>query len=118
MLILGWVIPGSAHFYCRHWYKGFVIFVIITGCLVLGLFLSDFRGIRYADNPFYYIGQFGCGLTFLLNMLRTAGEPAGFISIRYFEIGLLFICVGGLLNLLVLLNLYHQLNGRECTTNL
>ena len=118
VLIAGWFLPGFAHFYFKHRYKGAIIFIIITGCMMLGLFLSDFRGIRYIDNPFYYVGQFGCGLTFLLNLMRTAGEPAGFISLRYFEVGLLFTCIGGLLNLLVLMNLYYQLVGEEPRTSL
>lgn len=102
--------PGFAHWYYGRRYKALALFVIIIVCLVLGLILSDFRAMRYGDNPFYYLGQFGCGLALLLNIFRTPGMPLGLIRLPYFEIGLLYTCVGALINLLTLLNLYSQMN--------
>lgn len=110
VFIGGWCMPGFAHWYYGRRHKALALFAIIIVCLVLGLVLSDFRALRYADNPFYYLGQFGCGLALLLNVFRTPGIPLGLIRLPYFEIGLLYTCVGALINLLTLLNLYSQLN--------
>jgi len=117
ILIGGWCIPGLAHWYYGRRYKAVIFFALISICLILGLVISDFRAVRYLDNPFYYIGQFGSGLILLSNTLLTSELPHGLVPLIYFEIGLLYTCVGGLLNLIILLNLYAQILNRKSTTN-
>lgn len=107
-LIAGWLIPGAAHWLYGHRHKALTFFALILTCAVAGIIIADFRFIRYADNPFYYIGQFGSGLTWLLNGWLTSASPKGLRPVSYFEIGLLYICVGGILNLVILLNLFAQ----------
>jgi len=117
VLISGWILPGFAHwFYGRRptgspggRYKALIFFGIVLICSVLGIIIADFRFVRFADNPFYYVGQFGSGLTLLLKTLLTSEAPRGLISMSYFEIGLLYVCVGGILNLVILINLCSQL---------
>lgn len=113
VLITGWMIPGFAHWYYGKRYKAAIFFAIVLICSVIGIVVADFRFIRYTDNPFYYVGQFGSGLTWLLKILLTSESPRGLISMSYFEVGLLYICVGGILNLVILLNLYSQLTARK-----
>jgi len=116
MLIGGWCVPGLTHWYYGYRYKAVIFFAIISICLILGLVVSDFRALRYSDNPFLYIGQFGSGLIWLSNTLLTSEMPRGLVPLPYFEIGLLYICVGGLLNLIILLNLYSQIINRKSAT--
>jgi hypothetical protein len=113
VLIGGWFVPGLAHWYYGHRYKAALFLAIISVCLLSGLVISDFRAVRYADNPFYYIGQFGSGIGLLSNTFLISEMPRGLIPLPYFEIGLLFTCVGGLLNLIILLNLYSQIINRK-----
>lgn len=115
--ILGWCIPGAAHWYYGYRSKAVVFFAIILICLLSGLVISDFRAVRYADNPFYYIGQFGNGVVLLSNTLLTSEMPRGLVPLPYLEIGLLYICVGGLLNLIILLNLYSQIINKKSSMN-
>jgi hypothetical protein len=110
-LIAGWLIPGAAHSIYGKRYKALIFFALIAVCSIIGIIIADFRFIRYADNPFYYIGQFGSGLTWLIVALFTSHSPKGLIPMFYFEIGMLYICVSGILNLVFLLSLYAQQNN-------
>ena len=116
VLLGGWLIPGFAHWYYGQRYKALMFFAIALICSILGIIIADFRFIRFLDNPFYYFGQFGSGLTWLLVTLLTSEAPRGLISMSYFEIGMLYVCVAGILNLVILLNLYSQLTARKPST--
>lgn len=113
VLLTGWIIPGFAHWFYGQRYKALIFFAIALVCTLLGVLVADFRFIRFSDNPFYYFGQFGSGLTWLLVTLLTSEAPRGLISMSYFEVGMLYVCVAGILNLVILLNLYAQLAARE-----
>ncbi|MDI6732969.1 MAG: hypothetical protein QME51_05555 [Planctomycetota bacterium] len=113
ILIGGWCVPGLAHFYYGQRIKALLFFGIILVCTVLGIIIADFRFVRYSDNPFYYIGQFGSGLIFLLNSVFTSVTPRGFLPLPYYEIGLLYTCVAGILNLVILLTLHTQLTKKS-----
>ncbi|MBI5779369.1 MAG: hypothetical protein HZA49_07925 [Planctomycetes bacterium] len=113
VLLAGWILPGFAHWFYGKRYKALVFFGIVLTCSAIGVIIADFRFVRFADNPFYYVGQFGSGLTLMLKTLLTSEAPRGIVSMSYFEVGLLYICVGGILNLVILLNLCSQLLARK-----
>jgi len=109
IFLLGWAIPGFAHWVYGQRYKAVIFLTIAIICSIIGIIIADFRFIRFLDNPFYYFGQFGSGLTWLLVTLLTSEAPRGLIPMSYFEIGMLYVCVAGILNMVILLNLYSQL---------
>ena len=109
VLLAGWLIPGFAHWFYGQKYRALIFFAVTIIVSALGIIIADFRFIRFWDNPFYYFGQFGSGLTWLLVTLLTSEAPRGLISMSYFEIGMLYVCVAGILNMVILLNLYSQL---------
>src|SRR3989339_1147455 len=113
VLLAGWLIPGFAHWFYGQKYRALIFFAVTIIVSALGIIIADFRFIRFWDNPFYYFGQFGSGPTWLLVTLLTSETPKGLISMSYFEIGMLYVCVAGILNLVVLLNLYSQLTARK-----
>lgn len=106
-LIIGWLIPGAGHWLYNKRLKGSILFGLVVLCLVIGLVLSDFRSIRFYDNPFYYLARFGCGLSFIVTRLFTEFVPAGRIPLSYHDIGFLYVAVGGAINVVVLLSLYQ-----------
>jgi hypothetical protein len=108
--ICSWLIPGGGFFVLKRPLKGVVFFFMVAGLVTIGLFLSDFREIRMQDNPFYYLGKFGSGLIYLVCYLFMSYSPHGWVSIKYSEIGLLYICVAGALNLVVLMGLLSSAN--------
>lgn len=106
IIVIAWLIPGSGHWFLGKRTKALVILGLILITLAAGLLLSDFRNVRFGDNPFYYVGRYGAGLVWLATIWLTQHTPRGIIPFRYFEIGLLYVCIAGALNAVVVLNLF------------
>jgi hypothetical protein len=73
--------------------------------------LSDFRTIRFYDNPFYYLARFGNGIVYISTALATQFAPTGRIPLVYHDIGFLYIAVAGTINLIVLMSLFQPPGG-------
>lgn len=84
-------------------FKAVWIFSLIMITLMVGVLVADFRYVGFYDNPFYYVGKFGSGLSWLVTEFITSDVPRGIISLKYSEVGLLYICTAGALNMVVLL---------------
>ncbi|MBI3099698.1 MAG: hypothetical protein HYY93_15925 [Planctomycetes bacterium] len=82
-LLLGWLIPGLGHVYVGRVAKGFFFFGILMTTFVAGLWLADYRGVRWEDHPFYFVGQFGSGLTLLLMTFATSEAPRPIVHIEW-----------------------------------
>lgn len=107
-LVLGWCLPGAGHWILGQRKKALFLFLAIMLTFVAGIVLADYRNVKNADNEFYWAGQLGCGLIYLIaNVVIGAGRPAGRVPIEWYEIGLLYICVAGMLNVVLLLNLFN-----------
>ena len=104
---LGWFVPGAGHILLGKWKKGLFLFGILALTYLLGLWIVGFRAVSFDDNPFYYVGQYGSGATFLLS--RSLGEEKAHthpgIHPSWFDPGLLYVCVVGLLNLVLMMNI-------------
>jgi hypothetical protein len=104
---VGWLVPGAGHVLVGKWKKGLFFFGILGVTYLFGMWISGFRTVTFDDNPFYYVGQFGSGITLLIAKLRGAEKaiirPG--LDPSWFDPGLLYVCVVGLLNLVVMLSL-------------
>lgn len=109
-LVIGWFIPGGSFWFVRRPVKAIILFGLLGFLVVTGMVLADFRDIRFQDNPFYYLGRFGNGLIWLSCTFFMDYAPSGWVSLRYSEIGLLYICIAGVLNLVILINLINTVN--------
>ena len=102
--LAGWILPGAGHFVLGRWKKGLFFLALLSATCGFGMWLVDFRAVAFGDNPFYYIGQYGCGaLMMLAKVLDRAYIPAN-LPPSWYDPGLLYVCVAGLLNLVVMLN--------------
>lgn len=103
---LGWFVPGAGHVRIGSLRKGLFFFAILAATYLSGLWISGFRAVSFEDNPFYYVGQAGCGLTLFLGHLLGAEKayPVAGVPFSWFDPGLLYVCVPGLLNLVVAMN--------------
>jgi hypothetical protein len=105
--LVGWLIPGAGHVVIGKWKKGLFFFAILSATYLFGMWLSGFRTVTFDDNPFYFVGQYGSGVTLLIAKLRGAEKaiirPG--LDPSWFDPGLLYVCVVGLLNLVVMLSL-------------
>lgn len=104
--ILGWMVPGAGHFIMGKRHKGLIFFGLLAGIYAFGLFLSNFRMVGYEDNPFYYVGQFGSGMTMLIGGLLEfeKASPRAGLPLSWLDVGLLYVCAAGLLNYVIALN--------------
>lgn len=106
-MILGWCVPGLGHWLMGSRGKAVFFFVMIMSTFAAGVWLADFRNVKYDDNEFYWVGQLGCGAILMIANVFVGYPPAGKMPIEWYEIGLLYICVAGMLNVVLLLNLFN-----------
>lgn len=105
-VLLAWLVPGAGHVLLGKWRKGLFFFSILGATYLFGLWIAGFRPVSWDDNPFYYVGQWGSGATFLLSRVMSVQKafPREDLPPSWFDPGLLYVCAVGLLNLVVMLN--------------
>lgn len=103
---VGWLVPGAGHVLLGKWKKGLFFFGLLGATYLFGMWIAGFRPVSYDDNPFYFVGQYGSGITLLIAKLRGAEKAVVGDKFHpsWFDPGLLYVCVVGLLNLVVMMN--------------
>lgn len=104
--ILCWLIPGLGYFLVNKRVKAILLFVAIMSVVITGFILSDFRDVRIEENPYYYLGRFGGGLIWGGMWVFLHPTPRGLVPFQYFDIGHLYLCVAGTLNLIIALSVF------------
>lgn len=106
-IFAAWALPGAGHLLMGRWTKGLLFMGLLGGLYLTGLWIAGFRSVDWDENPFYYVGQYGSGLTLLgARVLFTAKSfPRADLPLSWYDPGLLYVCCTGLLNLVVLINL-------------
>jgi hypothetical protein len=106
-MLAGWLLPGAGHALLGRWRKGLFFLGLLSATYLVGLWIVGFRPVSWDENPFYYIGQYGSGATFAL--ARLLGPEKSFprldLPVSWYDPGLLYVCVAGLLNLVVVCSL-------------
>jgi len=105
---LAWFVPGAGHLLLGRPVKAAVLFLILAALYVSGLWLSGWKLVSFDDNPFYYVGQFGSGITTVLGQLLA--EPKAFprddLPTKWIDPAMLYVCVAGLLNIVVTVGVF------------
>jgi hypothetical protein len=111
--VLGWLLPGAGHLWLGRARKGLVLFALVAGTFLAGALLARGRTVTFDENPFYYIGQIGSGLTLgVTQWMASDGMPPTNDTARpEVDAGLLYMSVAGLLNLLLVLNVFDLVLG-------
>ena len=116
-VFLSWLVPGLGHFFLGRRLRGILIFMALVGCLVLGTVLADSSNLSRERHYYYWGGQLMAGLpAMLLQVARGAKQVV--TRIPYAEAGLVFGSVAGLLNILMMIDVYREFlmqNGGEPT---
>ncbi len=100
---LTWLVPGLGHFFQGRRLRGAVVFLLLVGFFAWGTWLAEGSNLSRERHFYYWSGQFLAGLPamvseFLSGRPRVTGEmPLG-------DVGLLFACMAGLLNVLAMLD--------------
>ncbi len=104
-VLLGWLLPGLGHLAQGRRLRAVVVFGLLVGCFVLGTLLAEGSNLSRERHFYYWSGQFLLGLPALFAEIAS-GRPPVTGDIRWVDVGLLYACVAGLLNVLALLDVY------------
>lgn len=104
--VLAWLLPGAGHAILGKWKKGLFFFAILAATWLGGTAIVGFKSVSFDENPFYYVGQYGSGaMLALAKFLPKSSIPDG-MHPNVYDPGLLYMCVAGLMNIVVLLNVF------------
>jgi hypothetical protein len=114
LILLGWVVPGGGHFALRRWGRGAILAACVVAMFLLGLAL---RGKLYQYNPADFVETAGwlanLGAVGLYAAARFFGyqvpEPPSAVA----DYGTKFLLTAGLLNVLLLLDVYDLATGKK-----
>lgn len=111
---LAWLIPGAGHLYLGKRNRGFIFFSAITLMFTLGIVLggrlsvADFSHLLTVGAKFADMGN---GIAYFLATMLGAGE--GRVLDSTYEYATMFLRVSGLLNWLVILDVYDISIGKK-----
>ena len=121
-LLLGWLLPGLGHISVGQRRRGFlimsgVLFLVLCGALVGGIDAVD-----HNNDVLWFIAQIWCGpIVIGIDMLNQwliapmpVAQKATYVGLSHAnEIGTLFIAMAGLMNFVVLLDLFQTKQGQD-----
>ncbi|MCX7918653.1 MAG: hypothetical protein N3A72_03375 [bacterium] len=111
LCILGWLVPGSGHWYLGLIKKGWLFFLLLNGLFLWGMWLKGeiaFPVLKLSSpefnivNIFVFIFGLGNGLMSLLEL--TPWFHVGNLAAVTYEVGTLYMVVSGSLNFFVVLD--------------
>lgn len=105
---LGWAVPGLGHAVTGRPGRGVAFFVLLSGVYATGMTVLSWKPPPFEAQIFYYVGNLGSGLSVLATRLITDGPfvPEGW-PVSWYDPGMLYVATAGLLNIVVVLNLYQ-----------
>lgn len=113
--VLAWLLPGAGHLFLGRRAKGLVLLASIGTLFVIGVAWDARLQVQMAlEDPLALlrsIAQMAVGLPYVV--ARALGFEAGVVTSPSHEYGNTFTEVGGLLNILVVLDAYDTAVGRK-----
>jgi hypothetical protein len=104
-VLLTWLVPGLGHIFQGRRLRGVLIFVCLVGLLILGSMLADSSNLSRERHYYYWGGQLMGGLP-AIGLQWLWGSKQVTQAIPYAEAGLVIASVAGLLNILVMLDVF------------
>lgn len=105
--LLAWVIPGAGHMFIKERKRGIVIFLTVTITFLIGLYIGSIGVVDAVTARPWYLAQIlvSPAVMFLAKVTATGqylsyGKP--------FEIGQIYTCTAGLLNLLCIISAVYM----------
>ena len=113
--LFAWLLPGAGHLYLRRTGKGLVFLGAILALFLLGVAMDSRLQLYLGfDDPLallFSLAQMAIGLPYFV--ARALGFELGNVKSVTYEYGNTFTAVGGLLNLLVILDAHDVALGRK-----
>jgi hypothetical protein len=111
--LLAWCMPGAGYFSKGRLARGLVFFVMILLLFFFGLALQGKLYSLEPDKPLTILATFAdLGIGPIYYIVQWLGYGEGDIQSPMFELGNTFILVAGLVNMLVILDVFDLCRGR------
>jgi hypothetical protein len=114
-MVLAWLFPGLGHFSLGRRRSGIAFAVIVTLTFLAGLSLQGRLYTVESGQPLTILATFAVFGAGLLNIAaRLLSEnPGGMILASTYEYGCAFLLTAGLMNLLLVLDVFDIATGRK-----
>ncbi len=113
--LFAWLLPGAGHLYLGRRAKGLIFMSAIGALFVLGVLMDSGLQLHLGlEDPLallFSLAQMAVGVPYFL--ARALGFEAGQVTSVTYEYGNTFTAVGGLLNVLVILDAHDTALGRK-----
>jgi hypothetical protein len=114
VLAVAWLVPGAGHLWLGRRQKGLIFLVVLPLMFGLGLWLKGRLFPFEPSEPLVALAALADVAAGLPNIIaHLAGAGAGDVTAITWEYGNTFTIVAGLLNLLVVLDVYDVAEGRK-----
>lgn len=115
--LLAALVPGAGHLYLRRTSKGLVLLGCIASMFALGV-VMDARlqvqlGMEDILASLFSVAQMAVGVPYVVAKALGYGADPSLVKSVTYEYGNTFTAVGGLLNILVVLDAYDTAVGRK-----
>jgi hypothetical protein len=111
---LGWLVPGLGHIVLRRFGRGIAFFLLVVTAIAAGYLLQGELYHPQAGKPLSKLGTLGAmgmGLPYFL--LRFGMSYAGDLMGRGYEYGSAFLLTAGLMNWLLVLDVWDIGRGKK-----
>lgn len=112
--LAAWAIPGAGHLLLGRLQKGLTFLIALTLMFLLGLWLEGRLFPVELTQPLVALAalaEMGAGVAFFV--ARQTGAGAGRVVALTYEYGNAFLIVAGLMNMLVVLDVFDIAQGRK-----
>jgi len=104
-LVGTWCLPGLGHWLQGRRRRAVIVFCVLMGLFVAGTWLSAGTNLSRERHFYYWSGQFLLGGPALL-LEAVSGHPRVTRELPWADVGLLYACMAGLLNVLAMLDVF------------
>ncbi len=111
-VFLSWIMPGAGHFYLGEKFRGIYFFFFTNLLFLVGLGISHGLVVDRIKYFYYWAGQLLLGGPTVLSTLLTRHLRIQ-ESLPWLDLGLLFVTIAGLLNVLVMISAYEIARAQE-----
>ncbi|MCI0498729.1 MAG: hypothetical protein L0Y36_03475 [Planctomycetales bacterium] len=105
--LAAWIVPGAGHWLIRERKRAVILFAVITGLFVTGLYIGSVGVVDWVGGRIWFYAQILCSpaVGILGNITQNGQYPA---YGRPCDIGQLYTGIAGLLNLLCILSAVYM----------